>query len=61
MCIAQCVIKCVFSKLMQDVYDNIPLINVCRGGHVETASLRVLLDHGAATDYRNKVKSCNAH
>jgi ankyrin repeat protein len=54
MCNVQCVIKCVFSKLIQDMYGNTPLINACRRGHVETA--RVLLDHGANVDYQNKVK-----
>jgi ankyrin repeat protein len=38
---------------MQDDIGDIALINSCQGGHVETA--RVLLDHGAATDHRNKV------
>ena len=34
---------------------NTALIKACELGHVETA--RVLLDHGAAVDYQNKVKS----
>jgi ankyrin repeat protein len=38
---------------MQDEIGDISLINACQGGHVKTA--RVLLDHGAATDHRNKV------
>jgi hypothetical protein len=50
------VIQCVFSKLTQDVYGNTPLISACQH---ETA--RVLLDHGAAMDYHNKVNSFNAH
>jgi ankyrin repeat protein len=50
MCDSVCVLK-----LMQDVYGYTPLIQACQRGHVETA--RVLLDHGAATDYRNKVNS----
>jgi ankyrin repeat protein len=54
MCIVHAT-QCVFSKLMQDVYGNTALINACQHGHVETA--RVLLDHGAVTDYQNKVKS----
>jgi ankyrin repeat protein len=38
---------------MQDEIGDTPLINACQGGHVETA--RVLLDHRAAMNYRNKV------
>jgi ankyrin repeat protein len=45
----------MFSKLIQSNNGNTALIEACERGHVETA--RVLLDHGAATDYRNKVKS----
>jgi ankyrin repeat protein len=54
------VTQCLFSKLMQDVNGNTPLIDAYQRGLVETA--RVLLDHGAATDYRNnKVNYFNAH
>jgi ankyrin repeat protein len=53
------VTQCVFSKLMQDEDGNTALIMACQRGHVETA--RVLLDHGAATDYQNKVNSFNTH
>ncbi len=48
-------IQCVFSKLMQDGDGNTALIMTCERGCVETA--RVLLDHGANVDYRNKVKA----
>jgi ankyrin repeat protein len=52
-------IKYVFTKFMQDVSGNTPLINACQAGFVETA--RILLDHGAGTDFKNKVKYFNAH
>ncbi len=44
---------------MQDGDGNTALFTACERGHVETA--RVLLDHGAATDYQNKVTPFNAH
>ena len=44
---------CVLLKLIQDEDGNTALIEACRGGHAEAAS--VLLDHGANIDYQNKV------
>ena len=52
---------CVF-KLMQDEDGDTALIKACRHGHIETA--RVLLDHGAIVNYKNKVykeKITNIH
>ena len=39
--------------LFQDKWGNNALIEACENRHAETA--RVLLDHGAAVDYCNKV------
>ena len=49
------VTQCVFSKLMQDVSGNTPLIMACREEHVETA--RVLVGHRANVDQQNNVSS----
>ena len=38
---------------MQSMNGNTGLIKACGCGHVETA--RILLEHGAVVDYRNKV------
>ena len=39
--------------IMQDVKGNTALIQACDDEYIETA--RVLLDHGASVDHRNKV------
>ena len=44
---------CVFITLMQDENHNTSMMEACYGGHVETA--RVLLEHRAIVNYRNKV------
>ena len=41
-------------KLIQGDDSGTALIQACRHGHVETAT--VLLDHGAHVDYRDEVK-----
>ena len=45
----------VFSKLLQDERGDTPLINACRGGHIETAG--VLVEHRANVDQQNNVSS----
>ena len=49
-----CVIQCVFSNLVQDADGDTALITACEHGFIEIA--KVLLEHGAAMDYQNKVK-----
>ena len=46
-------VVCIFITLMQDENHNTSMMEACCGGHVETA--RVLLEHRAIVNYRNKV------